>query len=134
MSEDRLYEDNGVYYVINTLPQYPVSESKDYSYNLYTNSYYYWNGECDNYGRLSRGHMMELFAEAQHSTGVQKTLMILCIVNFVGIVAIEIMAIISTVNKTDMSHYNNSQNRNCEVYTFAFKIFFKLLMLWYFYR
>jgi hypothetical protein len=57
--ESRLFEDNGVSYVIMNLPEYPHIDTNSYSWNLYTNSYYPWNIECDSVSGLGMEFMIE---------------------------------------------------------------------------
>jgi hypothetical protein len=43
--EDRLFEDNGVFFIVMNLPQYPLADEKLYNWNLYSNSYYSWSAD-----------------------------------------------------------------------------------------
>ena len=45
IKEDMLFEDNGVMNAIQKLPDYPVTESYNFIWNLYANRYYTWRDE-----------------------------------------------------------------------------------------
>lgn len=78
--EDRLFEDNGVLYVVMNLPQYPIADEKLYSWNLYTNSYYQWSAECQGYAGLSVNDIIQQADKSVSVTSTQNTVMILAIV------------------------------------------------------
>jgi hypothetical protein len=41
--EDRLFNDNDILDVVSALPNYPINDTKKYSWNLYSNNYFYWS-------------------------------------------------------------------------------------------
>jgi hypothetical protein len=43
IKEDRLFKDNEIFDVISSLPDYPVNDTKEFSWNLYLNNYFYWS-------------------------------------------------------------------------------------------
>jgi hypothetical protein len=45
--EDRLFSDNDILDVVSALPNYPINDTKKYSWNLYSNNYFYWSHHCD---------------------------------------------------------------------------------------
>ena len=44
--EDFLFDDNGVTLVVEDLPLYPLEEGQDYTWNLFTTTYYNWKSSC----------------------------------------------------------------------------------------
>lgn len=45
INEERLFSENGITSVVKELPEYPVEDSKNYDWNLYSTTYVYWNSE-----------------------------------------------------------------------------------------
>ena len=81
--EDRLFEDNGINFVVRNLPDYPVYDEQKYFWNLYTNDYFSWNQDCDFYNGLTRDYILE---QADRSVGIQSSLgvtLALCIIFFI---------------------------------------------------
>ena len=81
--EDRLYKDNQVTYVEERLPQYPIQNSSQYYWDLYSGDYFYWSPSCQAYGELTKDYMIK---EINKSFGVlakQKYILIMCILYFI---------------------------------------------------
>ena len=83
VSEDRLFEDNGVIYVIQNLPRYPISDSKKYKWNLYTNDYFLWSSSCEQYGYATKKHMTERIDAGMDVSSQKTSLLILGIIYFI---------------------------------------------------
>lgn len=77
--EDRLFNDNGVIYVIRNLPKYPVDDSMNYFWNLYSADYYYWSASCDDYGTYSRPSMIGVMGESEHISSLTTWLVVICV-------------------------------------------------------
>jgi hypothetical protein len=78
--EDRLFEDNGVLYVVMHLPKYPLADEKLYSWNLYANTYYHWSAECQAYAGLTTTDIIKQADKSVSVTSTQNTVMILAII------------------------------------------------------
>ena len=77
--EDRLYNDNGVIYVIRNLPNYPVNDSSRYYWNLFSADYYYWSVSWDDYGSYNRASMVSMMRESEHISSLTTWLVVICI-------------------------------------------------------
>ena len=77
--EDRLFNDNGVIYVIRNLPNYPIDDSSKYFWNLYSTEYYYWSASWDDYGSYDRSTMVMMMSESEHVSSLTTWLVIICI-------------------------------------------------------
>jgi hypothetical protein len=97
--ESRLFEDNGVSNVITNLPQYPHIDTNNYNWNLYTNSYYPWNIQCDSVSGLSMEFMIE---QIDKSSTIASTQYWAMYTSIVFLVIVLIMASISGVYKYEI--------------------------------
>lgn len=130
--EDRLYQDNGVYYLIMNLPKYPVGDSANYYWNLHTNSYFYWNPDCDDGDGFNKEYVLEELARSDGAKSTQSSLLIICVFNFAIIFGIEIIGIILTKSKDDIIHDLDGKNIIYETISFGLRFMFIGLMIWYF--
>lgn len=80
VSEDRLFEDNGVAPVISNLKGYPVQDSFQYNWYLYTNAYNFWSSDCEG-GKPSRQSIISTIDESTHVVNYQYTLFIWAVVH-----------------------------------------------------
>jgi len=88
--EDRLFNDNGVSYVVMNLPNYPHGESYQYSWNLFTNSFNYWNSECSASKGVNMEYVVSQIDKAMEISGIQLRLMVVCIIYLILIIIFEI--------------------------------------------
>lgn len=110
--EDRLYEDNGVSYVVRNLPMYPASDSQLYYWNLFTGNYFYWNQECDNYGLMSREYVFEQVDNAIQIDSAQSTLMIVCIIYLILLCIIDFIGYSHKVGLSQSPVLKEREHRN----------------------
>ena len=47
VDERTLFNDNEIIKVVENLPEYPISQTDKYSWNVYDNSFYPWSLKCD---------------------------------------------------------------------------------------
>lgn len=79
--EDRLFADNGLNYIIRSLPLYPVNASSQYYWNLYSTTYNFWRLECEKHG-FNRARMVSLANMSLDLSNSLMYLIIFCIVQF----------------------------------------------------
>jgi hypothetical protein len=46
ISEDILFKDNDLLYTLESLPDYPMQDMSNYTWNLFVDTYNYWNPSC----------------------------------------------------------------------------------------
>ncbi|CAI2367669.1 unnamed protein product [Moneuplotes crassus] len=79
--EKRLFDENGVTANIQKLPYYPLSDSNKYVWNLFQNSFYSWDLNCELQSGYSRELMVDLMNDALTVGSKQLSLMLICIFN-----------------------------------------------------
>ena len=58
--EDKLFMDNGISDVVSALPNYPLNSTKEYSWNIYLNNYFFWSYHWDSHEITSRQSFMNV--------------------------------------------------------------------------
>lgn len=135
--EDRLFEDNGVMNVIKNLPDYPVSDSSVYFWNLYTNNYNFWDLNCEKYG-YTKDRMISVITLSGKVSDLQTSLIIICLIHMIicGFIINGISLHYTVQEKNGSSEgWVEPQNRFMfESITFAIKVILLIIKTVYFYR
>lgn len=134
VKEDRLFSDNGILPVLSTLPEYPMQDTYKYSWNLYSNEYFFWNTICETTKNYDRKSMIGLVKGAQDVASYQYTLEVLCIIQFVLFCCIlEPIAICKLCSKDGDCGCGMPQVI-CQVVSFTLKVIFAVIIGYYFYK
>jgi hypothetical protein len=114
--ESRLFEDNGVSHVIMNLPEYPHGDSNNYHWNLYTNSYYPWNTQCDSGSGLGMEFMIQ---QIDKSSTIASTQFSAMIASIVLLVIVLILACITIVYKSEDYTYDTFKEQKLVYFIIA---------------
>lgn len=79
VNEDTLFDKNNLNQVLQRLPDYPWSDSKNYKWNFYTEDFIYWSKKCEAEETMTRENMMERLDKADSFLAYQKIIMIFSI-------------------------------------------------------
>jgi len=52
--EDKLFMENGIYDVVSSLPHYPLNDTKEFTWNIYLNNYFFWDHYWDRHEVTTR--------------------------------------------------------------------------------
>lgn len=90
IKENRLFNDNNVTKVIQSLPNYNQNDSAKYDWNLFYTRYYPWNIDCERKSNIDRLELTKLIDNSDDISSLQwKTLFLICLqVMFVFILTI----------------------------------------------
>lgn len=132
ITEERLFEDNDIDTVVQNLPEYPVEESKDYTWNLYISDYYYWDPKCD------RKATMETLHKSDELNSMKYKLMLLCIIHVsVGCLFLHLVMLHYTTKEADDSDDGLipvESRQNFEMIAYSIIILLLFLISLYFLR
>lgn len=127
--EDRLYEDNGLTYVLVNLPQYPHADEKLYNWNLYTNPYYAWSADCEASANLDTKYVIQQADKSVRITSTQSSIMVMSIV---FLVMASIFSCISCGYKMDDNDYDSMKSKKLlETIIAGLYLILALLIAWY---